>query len=144
MVDFSVAIIVFTSIFAIFNVYFNQMQDEELRKKESILFKVFYLVRISVLVLNIFFTVSLVFVTYFFSQYEDIYLQENVKEELKHKINGLPYDIEDYYIFVWITTLITLCFELNQIYWNKLIDKSYCNLNAFNINKKIKEMEKEY
>jgi hypothetical protein len=71
-------------------------------------------------------------------------LQENIKEELKHKIEELPYEIGNCYIFVIFATLISLCFELNQIYWNKLLDKSYCNLNAYNIKKKTEQMEREY
>ena len=86
----------------------------------------------------------LLFVTYNFVHYEHIILQENVKEELKNKILELPYEITDTYIFVWVATFISLAFELNQIYWNKLLDKSYCNLNSYNIRKKIKQMEKEY
>ena len=82
--------------------------------------------------------------TYHFAHYDQIVLQENVKEELKGKILELPYTIEDTYILVWVATIVSLAFELNQIYWNKLLDKSYCNLNAYNIRKKNKQMEKEY
>ena len=71
-------------------------------------------------------------------------MQENVKEETKHKIEDLPYEIGNVNIFVWIITFVSLAFEFNQIYWNKLLDKSYCNLNAYNIRKKIKQMEREY
>lgn len=82
--------------------------------------------------------------TIHFNNYEEIILQENVKEEIKHKIEDLPYEIGNVNIFVWIATSISLAFELNQVYWNKLLDKSYCNLNAYNIRKKTKQMEREY
>ena len=94
--------------------------------------------------MNLFFTVSLLFVTVHFYNYTNLILQENIKEELKNKILDLPYEIKNCYIFVIVATVISVAFELNQIYWNKLLDKSYCNLNAYNIRKKNKQMEQEY
>jgi Ca2+/Na+ antiporter len=38
--------VVFNTIFAIFGIYFKQIRNNELKKKESLLFKVYYVFRL--------------------------------------------------------------------------------------------------
>ena len=46
IVDFAIVMVVFNTIFAIFGIYFKQIRNNELKKKESLLFKVYYVFRL--------------------------------------------------------------------------------------------------
>ena len=45
IVDFSIIMVVFNSVFAIFGIYFKQIKSKELAKPESLMFKIYYIFR---------------------------------------------------------------------------------------------------
>ena len=46
IIDFAIIMVVFNSIFAIFGIYFKQMKAKELKKQQSMLFKIYYIFRL--------------------------------------------------------------------------------------------------
>jgi Ca2+/Na+ antiporter len=45
IVDFAITMVVFNTVFSIFGIYFKQIRNKELRKKESLMFKIYYIFR---------------------------------------------------------------------------------------------------
>ena len=46
IVDFAITMVVFNTVFAIFGIYFKQIRNKELRKEESLMFKIYYIFRL--------------------------------------------------------------------------------------------------
>ena len=92
---------------------------------------------------HMFFVTATLFVTYFFYDWEHVVLEENIKKTINLQMMALKYPVDEFYQYIVIFSLILYLFQINQIYWNKLLDKSYCNLNAYNTRKQLKKIEDE-
>ena len=122
-------------------IFFKLNVNEELKKENSIIYKVYFFSRILFITFAItsFFIYFLVF--YFLFNFEaDVDLDTDVKLSFHESIELLRPIINTLQKLNYFVSIISFILVTHQFYWQSFLDQSWCNNNMTNKNRKIKEI----